>query len=82
METFIEQNRHLRITQHLIPLLHVFLAVVLNALEAILKPARSAKEYYLMLLLTYFAQMGERFLPYTLAQSKNSGSNLLMKVHH
>ena len=24
----------------------------------------------------------ERFLPYTLAQSKNSGSNLLMKVHH
>ena len=24
----------------------------------------------------------ERFLPYTLAQSENSGSNLLMKVHH
>ena len=24
----------------------------------------------------------EQFLPYTLAQSKNSGSNLLMKVHH
>ena len=24
----------------------------------------------------------ERFLPYTVAQSKNSGSNLLMKVHH
>ena len=24
----------------------------------------------------------ETFLPYTLAQSKNSGSNLLMKVHH
>ena len=24
----------------------------------------------------------ERFLPYTLAQSKSSGSNLLMKVHH
>ena len=24
----------------------------------------------------------ERFLPYTLAQSKTSPSNLLMKVHH
>ena len=29
-----------------------------------------------------FGSAPDRFLPYTLAQSKNSGSNLLMKVHH
>ena len=32
--------------------------------------------------LQLWSLLSERFLPYILAQSKNSGSNLLMKVHH